>query len=86
MTQNDIGSLIQEGVPAQIPIAHRHGWMADTHGDAGIVYSPGGDYVIVQFLYKPNWLEWEVSSPLLANMSRATYNYFNFDAPFLGTN
>ncbi|MCL4263161.1 MAG: serine hydrolase [Anaerolineae bacterium] len=86
MTQNDIGSLIQEGVPAQIPIAHRHGWIADTHGDAGIVYSPGGDYVIVQFLYKPNWLEWEVSSPLLANMSRATYNYFNFDAPFLGTN
>ncbi|HRQ37311.1 MAG TPA: serine hydrolase [Chloroflexota bacterium] len=86
MTQNNIGSLIQEGVPAQVPIAHRHGWIADTHGDAGVVFSPGGDYVIVQFLYKPNWLEWEVSSPLLANMSRATYNYFNFDAPFLGTN
>ncbi len=86
MTQNNIGSLIQEGVPAQVPIAHRHGWIADTHGDAGIVFSPGGDYVIVQLLYKPSWLEWEVSSPLLANMSRATYNYFNFDAPFLGSN
>ncbi|MBX3058401.1 MAG: serine hydrolase [Anaerolineae bacterium] len=86
MTQNNIGSLIQEGVPSQVSVAHRHGWIADTHGDAGIVFSPGGDYVIVQFLYKPNWLEWEVSSPLLANMSRATYNYFNFDAPFLGSN
>ncbi|NJN55381.1 MAG: serine hydrolase [Anaerolineae bacterium] len=86
MTQNNIGSLIQEGIPTDVPTAHRHGWIADTHGDAGIVFSPSGDYIIVQLLYKPNWLEWEVSSPLLANMSRATYNYFNFDAPFLGTN
>ncbi len=86
MTQNRIGSLIQEGVPPDVSVAHRHGWIADTHGDAGIVFSPGGDYVIVQFLYKPEWLEWEVSSPLLANMSRATYNYFNFDTPYLGTN
>lgn len=83
MTQNNIGSLIEEGVPPETAVAHRHGWLADTHGDAGIVYSPGGDYVIVQMLYKPDWLEWEISSPLLANMSRATYNYFNFDQPYL---
>ncbi len=85
MSQNKIGSLIEEGVPEEITVAHRHGWISDTHGDAGIVYTPGGDYVIVQFLYKPGWLEWELSSPLLANMSRATYNYFNFDSPYLGT-
>jgi hypothetical protein len=29
-------------------------------------------------------LEWEISSPLLADISRATYNYFNFDNPYLG--
>lgn len=84
MTQNQISSLIEEGVPANVPVAHRHGWLADTHGDAGIVFSAGGDYVIVQFLYKPDWLEWELSAPLLANMSRATYNFFNFDNPYLG--
>lgn len=83
MSQNDIGSLIEEGVPPEITVAHRHGWISDTHADAGIVFSPGGDYVIVQFVYKPDWLEWEVSSPLLANISRATYNYFNFDSPYL---
>jgi beta-lactamase class A len=85
MSQNNIGSLIEEGVPPDVPVAHRHGWLADTHGDAAVVFSPGGDYVIVQMLYKPNWLEWEVSSPLLANLSRATYNFFNFDEPYLGT-
>lgn len=84
MTENKTGSLIEEGVPSDTAVAHRHGWLADTHGDAGIVFSPGGDYVIVQFLYKPDWLEWEISAPLLANMSRATYNFFNFDQPYLG--
>jgi beta-lactamase class A len=83
MLQNQIGSLIEEGTPPGTAVAHRHGWISDTHGDAGIVFSPGGDYVIVQFLYKPDWLEWEISSPLLANLSRATYNYFNFDNPYL---
>jgi beta-lactamase class A len=83
MSQNNIDSLIEEGVPPEATVAHRHGWISDTHGDAGIVFSPGGDYVIVQLIYKPDWLEWEVSSPLLADISRAAYNYFNFDNPYL---
>ncbi|MEM7118131.1 MAG: serine hydrolase [Chloroflexota bacterium] len=84
MRQNEIGSLLEEGVPEGTNLAHRHGWISDTHADAGIVTTPGGDYVIVTFLYKPDWLEWELSSPLIADVSRATYNYFNFDQPFLG--
>ena len=83
MRLNRIGSLIEQGVPQTVPVAHRHGWVSDTHGDAGIVYTPAGDYVIVQFLYKPDWLEWELSAPLLAEISQATYNFFNFDDPFL---
>ena len=83
MALNRIGSLIEEGVPADTKVAHKHGWISDTHGDAGIVFSPGGDYVIVTFMYKPDWLEWEISSPLLADISLATYNYFNFDDPYL---
>ncbi|RMG99275.1 MAG: hypothetical protein D6706_05680 [Chloroflexi bacterium] len=83
MSQNKIGSLLEEGVPPNVTLAHRHGWIGDTHGDAGIVFTPGGNYVIVEFLYKPEWLEWELSAPLLADVSRATYNYFNFDTPYL---
>ncbi len=83
MQQNNIDSLIEQGAPADTVIAHRHGWINDTHADAGIVYSEGGDYVIVVFLYRDSWLEWEVSSPLLADIARATYNYFNFDEPYV---
>lgn len=85
MARNKIGSLIEEGIPGNVTLVHRHGWTGDTHVDAGIVFSPGGDYVIVEILYKPQWLEWETSAPLIADVSRAAYNYFNFDAPFLGT-
>lgn len=84
MERNKIGSLIEEGVPRQTTIAHRHGWVGDTHVDAGIIFSPSGDYVIVEIMYRPEWLEWELSAPLIADVSRAAYNYFNFDAPYLG--
>ena len=83
MFENRIGSLIEEGVPAGTPIAHRHAWIGDTHADAGIVYSPGGDYVVSIIMFQHDWLPWERSSPLMADISRATYNYFNFDNPFL---
>lgn len=85
MTQNQIGSLIEEGVPEGTTVAHRHAWVGDTHGDSGIVFSPGGDYVISMIFFQNDWLPWERSSPLMADISRATYNYFNFDNPFLDT-
>lgn len=83
MQSNFIGSLLQEGVPSDTPVAHQQGWISDTHGDAGIAFSPGGDYIVVEYLYKPDWLEWELSSPLLADISRAAYNFFNFETPYL---
>lgn len=84
MEKNKIGSLIEEGIPTETVIAHRHGWTGDTHVDAGIIFSEGGDYVLVEIMYKPEWLEWELSAPLIADVSRAAYNYFNFDSPYLG--
>jgi beta-lactamase class A len=84
MEQNKIGTMIEEGVPTETVIAHRHGWTSDTHVDAGLIFSPGGDYVIVEVMYRPEWLEWEMSAPLVADISRAAYNYFNFDDPYLG--
>ncbi len=77
LTQNRIGSLIEAGVPEGTTVAHKHGWTAETHGDAGIVFSPGGNYVLAEFLHTPGWLEWQISSPLLAEISRATYSFFN---------
>ena len=77
MSQNKINSLVETGIPPDTAVAHKHGWIGDTHGDAAIVFSPGGDFVLVVFLYHPQWLEWDVSNPLVGRIATATYNYFN---------
>jgi hypothetical protein len=59
-----------------------------THGDAGIVLSPGGDFVIVEYLSLPagdtgDWLSHDITFPILREIARTTYNYFNPDNPNL---
>ena len=83
MVRNEEGNLIRFGVPEDVPVSHKHGWDFVTHGDAGIVLSPGDDYVIVEYVTSPesDWLPYEIGFPVLREVSRATYNYFNFDDP-----
>jgi hypothetical protein len=83
MATNRIGSLIEQGVPPGVILPHRHAWQTDLYIDAGIVYSAGGAYVVVIYAHKPGWLAWEEASPLIADLSRGVYNYFNFDNPWL---
>jgi hypothetical protein len=80
--RNKIGLLIEAGVPDGTPVAHKHGWVTyfgvmNTLGDAGIVYTPGGNYVLAIFLHHPDQLIWEPASELVAIQSEAIYNYFN---------
>ena len=79
---NKIGLLLEAGVPDGTPVAHKHGWVTyfgvmNTLGDAGIVYTPGGNYVIAIFVHHPDQLIWEPASELVATLSEAVYNYFN---------
>lgn len=85
MVLNEEGNLIRFGVPDSVRVSHKHGWDGTTYGDAGIVFSPGGDYVLVEYVHLPNqWLEADVSFPILREISREVYNYFNLDAPYFG--
>ncbi len=82
LTRNDIGLLIEAGVPDGTPVAHKHGWVTyfgvmNTLGDAGIVYTPGGNYVLSVFIHHPDQLIWDPASELVAVLSEAIYNYFN---------
>jgi beta-lactamase class A len=85
MVLNEEGNLIRYGVPDGTPVSHKHGWALSTHADAGVVFTPGGDYVLVEYLYQPgDWLLAETSFPILREISRAAYNYFNADDPYVG--
>jgi beta-lactamase class A len=82
LIKNRLPVLLTAGLPEATPIAHKHGWVTlngviNTIGDAGIVYSPGGNYVLVVFLYHPDQLIWESASALVAQLSQAVYNFYN---------
>jgi beta-lactamase class A len=86
MVLNEEGNLIRFGVPEDVRVSHKHGWALGTHGDAGIVFSPAGDYVLVEYLNRTDdWLQADQSFPILRDISRVAYNFFNPNAPFLGT-
>jgi hypothetical protein len=80
LAQNKLGYLIEAGVPEGTRVAHKHGWPSSPFnmiGDAGIVFSPGGDYVLSMFLFNEPEMIWEPTSELMADLSRAVYSYFN---------
>jgi hypothetical protein len=82
LIKNRLPVLLTAGLPEATPIAHKHGWVTlngviNTIGDAGIVYSPGGNYILVVFLYHPDQLIWEPASALIAQLSQAVYNFYN---------
>ena len=84
LAANRIGVLIEAGVPSDAQVAHKHGWAVDvtdgvihTMADAALVYSPGGDYVLVVFLYDPVQVVFDPVNLMVAQLSQAIYNYFN---------
>jgi beta-lactamase class A len=82
LIKNRLPVLLTAGLPEATRIAHKHGWVTlngiiNTIGDAGIVYSPGGNYVLVIFLYHPDQLIWEPAAALIAQLSQAVYNFYN---------
>ena len=84
MVLNDEGNLIRFGVPESVRVSHKHGWDEVTHGDAGIVFSPGADFVMVEYLHYPggDFLLHDYSFPILRQFAQLTYNYFNFEDPY----
>jgi beta-lactamase class A len=83
LLSNRIAVLLQAGLPEGTRIAHKHGWITESDGlmhtiaNAGIVYTPGGNYVISVFLYHPVQTVFDPANKMVADISQAVYNFFN---------
>ena len=80
LAQNKIGVLLEAGVPEGTRVAHKHGWTESPLtwlSDVGVIYTPGGDYAVAAFMWNDSEMVWEPTSRLMADLSRAIYNYFN---------
>ena len=83
MAQDKLGSLIQGGVPDGTLVPHKHGYVPAADGvvhdtsDVGIVYTPGGNFVLSVYTYHPVTNIWDITNPLIGDITKAIYNYFN---------
>ncbi len=86
LSANEIPVLIKAGLPEGTQIAHKHGWITEsdgylhTMGNSGIVYTPGGNYILSIFVHHPVQLLWDPANYMFVQLSQAVYNYFNFNA------
>ena len=82
--KNKLGHLIEAGVAPGTIVAHKHGWANEvqdgfvhTMGDAAIVYTPGGNYVLTIFVHQPVQIIFDHANYLFRDLSAAIYNYYN---------
>jgi beta-lactamase class A len=70
------------GIPTGVRVEHKSGWIEDMQADNGIVRSPGGDYILSIYYFKPldgkrdYWTDEEMA-PTVAAFSRLVYTAFN---------
>jgi beta-lactamase class A len=95
LSGNIIGRLIELGVPAGTRVAHKNGWARATvegingytTGDAAIIYTRGGAYILTVYIWEQIKPGQEVGSiypwEAIEGVSRIVYNYFNADNPML---
>lgn len=87
LDRNNFPNLLEAGAPDGIRIAHKHGFVTDgfgatrSLGDAGIVYTPSGNYILVIYFDHPVQLIWDSASTLFANIAKVIYNYYNIPTP-----
>lgn len=83
MAQDKLGSLIQGGVPDGTLVPHKHGYVPAADGvvrdtsDVGIIYTPGGNFILSIYSYHPVNNIWNIINPLIGDLTKAIYNYFN---------
>lgn len=92
LSGNSIGRLIELGVPPGTRVAQKNGWggtqaTGANVSDAGIVFSPGGDYILVVYIWEKHANQDGIGSldtwRAVEGISRITYNYFNSDSPLV---
>jgi uncharacterized protein YraI len=90
MASNNVDSLLRSGVPASVRVAHKHGWIDDTHMNAAVFFTDGGNYVVAMALHSNQldaegnrYISFDKTLPVFAETSRQIYNYFNPETPSL---
>ena len=74
MSRNKLNEGLPKYLPNKVTVAHKTGEIMTYKHDAGIVYAPAGDYLIVAM---SDSLSTFGAEERIAQISRAVYDYFN---------
>jgi beta-lactamase class A len=81
LERNGDVTRMMAGLPKGAQVAHKSGWIEDMQSDVGIVRSPGGDFIVAIYVYRP--LNSSKPAPdrvlreTIANVARLVYSYYN---------
>ena len=70
-------TLLVDGLPAGTRVAHTRSVDGATYGEIALVYGPRAHFVLAVFLYQPEWLLAEESTPTFSQIGKLTYRFFN---------
>jgi beta-lactamase class A len=78
LAHNGDTTRMRAGIPDDIRVEHKSGWIEDMQADVGIVRSPGGDFILAVYLYQDtDYLYDSVASPVIASFARMVYTAYN---------
>jgi hypothetical protein len=80
LAENNFPWLIEGGVPEGTRVAHKHGYTEsplEEVGDAAIIYTPGGNFVLTIFLWNDTEMIWEPTSRFVSDLAATVYNYYS---------
>ncbi len=78
LAANADDSRMVQGVPANVRVEHKSGWVSDMQADTGIVRSPGGDYLLTVFVWRDTAaIPDQEARDMLAALSRLVYTGYN---------
>ena len=82
LAQNGDDTRMVAGLPDNVRVEHKSGWISDMQADVGIVRSTGGDFVVAIYLYSDidttvTFLQDEFVAPVIAHFAELVYSYYN---------
>ena len=84
MAANDLRNMLGAGIPAEVKLAHKHGFAGydapwgDTRAEVGIVFSPGATWLVSFYIWQDSpWIDYGIVQPLYRDVTNLLYNYFN---------
>jgi beta-lactamase class A len=78
LARNADNERIVAGIPPDVRVEHKSGWVQDMHADAAIVRSPGGDYLLTIYLWRGvDELPDLWANPYIVALSRLVYTAYD---------